>query len=291
MLSFYVGSGSGEIQLLQPSMVASDWAKLKAVAVKLLNQRGHWPAAEFLEKNPFEIYEGTNSFGDEFELLYMKAPMDRYLELADLHVDPQGKFLGRLVANAMTEVTRSIRFVAVELDTAQGPAPVTSPVLGVTSDVVERALSDAERLLASQGATSGVDRIHTAFHGVPAGAARCAGSRLPAIRRRHRFVQAPSELPRSVQWAGTAPTGGRQDLALTSERGGYLEPCSQSRQRRPRQQCPAPACRSDADDQRGTHIAPLHRREDALKQFGSGANRVAPRCEILAGGASARRPV
>jgi hypothetical protein len=165
VLRFYEGSGSAEIQLLQPSMSASDWAKLKAVAVKLLNQRGHWPAAAFLEENPFEIYEGTNGFGDEFELLYMKAPMNRYLELADLHVDPQGKFIGRLVANAMTEVTRSIRFVAVELDTADGPAPVSSPVLAVTSEVVERSLSDAEHLLASQGATSGVDRIHTAFHG------------------------------------------------------------------------------------------------------------------------------
>ena len=165
MLCFYVGSGSGEIQLLQPSMSASDWARLKAVAIKLLNQRGHWAAAEFFEKHPFEICEGTNGFGDEFELLYMKTPMDRYLELADLHVDPQGKFIGRLIANAMTEVTRSVRFVAVELDTAEGPAPVSSPVLAVSSDVVERALSDAERLLASQGATSGVDRIHTAFHG------------------------------------------------------------------------------------------------------------------------------
>lgn len=146
-------------------MSAMDWARLKPVAIKLLNKRGNWKAAEFLEQNPFEIYRGTNGFGDEFELLYMKAPMDRYLELADLHVDPQGKFLGDSIANAMAEVARSVRFVAVELDTAGGPGPVSSPVLAVTSAVVERALSDAERLMESQGATSGVDRIHTAFHG------------------------------------------------------------------------------------------------------------------------------
>src|SRR2546422_6507274 len=40
-----------------------------------------------------------------------------------------------------------------------------SPAPSVTSAVVERALGDAEHLIESQGATSGVDRIHTAFHG------------------------------------------------------------------------------------------------------------------------------
>lgn len=43
--------------------------------------------------------------------------------------------------------------------------PVPLPPLKVTSPVVERALSDAEKLLKSSGAISALDRIHTAFHG------------------------------------------------------------------------------------------------------------------------------
>ena len=43
--------------------------------------------------------------------------------------------------------------------------PVPLPPLKITSPVVERALSDAEKLLKSSGATSALDRIHTAFHG------------------------------------------------------------------------------------------------------------------------------
>jgi hypothetical protein len=35
----------------------------------------------------------------------------------------------------------------------------------VTSEVVTRAINDAEALLRTRGATSGVDRMHTAFHG------------------------------------------------------------------------------------------------------------------------------
>jgi hypothetical protein len=44
-------------------------------------------------------------------------------------------------------------------------APVSSPALRITSAVVDRAIADAETLLQSSGATSGVDRVHTALHG------------------------------------------------------------------------------------------------------------------------------
>lgn len=41
--------------------------------------------------------------------------------------------------------------------------PATIPT--ITSEVVTRAIDDAEALLRTNGATSGVDRMHTAFHG------------------------------------------------------------------------------------------------------------------------------
>ena len=42
---------------------------------------------------------------------------------------------------------------------------VPTPELIITTDVVERAIKDAETLLNTTGAVSGVDRIHTALHG------------------------------------------------------------------------------------------------------------------------------
>ena len=47
----------------------------------------------------------------------------------------------------------------------EGAAPVASPTPKLSSAVVARAISDAETLLKSSGATSGVDRMHTALHG------------------------------------------------------------------------------------------------------------------------------
>jgi hypothetical protein len=48
------------------------------------------------------------------------------------------------------------------LSTGAGVAP---PTITITSAVVERALADAEKLIGTNGATSGVDRTHTALHG------------------------------------------------------------------------------------------------------------------------------
>jgi hypothetical protein len=46
-----------------------------------------------------------------------------------------------------------------------GASPVAVPTPQMTTAVVERALADAEHLLGKTGATSAVDRMHTALHG------------------------------------------------------------------------------------------------------------------------------
>lgn len=53
-----------------------------------------------------------------------------------------------------------------KLAAADLPAPVRMPELRVTSAAVERAIADAEQLIASgRGASSALDRIHTTLHG------------------------------------------------------------------------------------------------------------------------------
>ncbi len=47
----------------------------------------------------------------------------------------------------------------------ESTSPVVTPTLVTTCEVVERAIQDAETLIKESGATSGVDRIHTALHG------------------------------------------------------------------------------------------------------------------------------
>lgn len=56
----------------------------------------------------------------------------------------------------------------------QGTAPVEPVQLTLTNEIVELALADAEILIEQRGATSGVDRVHTAFHGYLREACRIA---------------------------------------------------------------------------------------------------------------------
>lgn len=165
MIRLYQGSGSGEIKLLGQPLTPENWARLRRDVVRLLRARKAELAAELLDSIPFVLQDGTNGFGDEFSLLYLSAPLERYVELAERHEDPKVRLAFRQVAESITEVGPNIRFIAVELDTKAGPDPVPSPSLNITSDAVERALADAEQLLHSRGAVSGVDRVHTAFHG------------------------------------------------------------------------------------------------------------------------------
>jgi hypothetical protein len=50
-------------------------------------------------------------------------------------------------------------------DRLEKDTSVSFVATSITSDVVERAINDAETLIRTQGATSGVDRLHTALHG------------------------------------------------------------------------------------------------------------------------------
>lgn len=166
MLRLYKGTGSAEIQMLDKPISDEDWALLRQNAIRILRGRNFSQAAEILETFPFDLYEGTNGFRDEFYLLYLTVPIDQYLELTERYDDPRAKFSYQQIALVVYEISSYyIRFIAVDLDIKAGIEPVPLPTLQTKSDAVERALADSEQLIRTRGAISGVDRIHTAFHG------------------------------------------------------------------------------------------------------------------------------
>ena len=80
--------------------------------------------------------------------------------------------VGEGPATRTTEVRNNFLQIIQRLESG---TPVPSEVPRITSDVVSRAISDADVLLRSSGATSGVDRIHTALHGYLIAVCRDAG--------------------------------------------------------------------------------------------------------------------
>src|SRR5919204_5090381 len=164
MIVLYSGSGAGDFELSGPALSPEGWQRLMRNVCRLLELRGEPRAAELLRSLPFEVMDATNHFGDDFSVLHATVPLEQYVN-AEAYKDREGKAAFQQIAATITEIGPFIRFIALALDTDAAPEPVTSPSLQVTSDIVERALADAERLLTTSGPTSAVDRVHTALHG------------------------------------------------------------------------------------------------------------------------------
>jgi Abortive infection C-terminus len=165
MIVLYSGGGAQVTEVLHEVMSSENWQKLKAIVGRMLRARGKPEAATLLEKTPFELREGTNGFNDEFTVLHWLASFEDYVQAADWKEKRTHAAALEHIAKTTSEVLNSyVRFVTVELDTAEGPASVESPTLQITNDIVERALHDAQHLIANAGGTSGLDRVHTTLH-------------------------------------------------------------------------------------------------------------------------------
>jgi hypothetical protein len=167
MIRLYSGSGSEEVQVLEKPMPDRAWEVLKRSVVRLLEAKGEREAAAILQNTPFELRDGTNGFNDDFCILYYRAPVERYVTMAEECEDRRTKLAYQRVAEAVSEAGHFVRFIVLDLDSESEAdvVPVSTPSLEISSDSVRRALADAEQLIQARGAASGVDRIHTAFHG------------------------------------------------------------------------------------------------------------------------------
>lgn len=67
--------------------------------------------------------------------------------------------------SAETRTADQVATIEAHIRRLEAGCGVAASLPAVTSDVVSRAIDDAEALLRTTGAVSGVDRMHTAFHG------------------------------------------------------------------------------------------------------------------------------
>jgi hypothetical protein len=168
VIQLYHGGGSSEVDIEGPAMPAEEWHRLKGQAARLLRARGHVKAADVLDKVPFELSEATNFFGDHFSVLHTTANVERYTRFEELKAKPEYASAFTHIAKTISEIGRLyVRFIIVQLETDDAPAPVEPPSLLISSASVERALEDVTLLLRSSasGPASAVDRTHTALHG------------------------------------------------------------------------------------------------------------------------------
>jgi hypothetical protein len=95
---------------------------------------------------------------------------------------------------------------------------VPTPDPQLTSEVVERALADAERLIETSGPTSAVDRLHTALHGYLRLQCRAAGVAYEATDSMARLLRKLREGDPRLQ--GLGPRG--DDVAMVLRSSGAI---------------------------------------------------------------------
>jgi|SRR5882724_579233 len=155
---FWIGSFS----LISP-VPTGEWERVKNNAIRYLQAGRHSSAAEeTLRDGGFELWKATADLHKgEFGVLYRTAKIPEYVAF-ERQVD-DAKF--HWLSSAFETIGYPLWFVVVDLDTSEEVQSVAVPALKITSETVDRALSDAETLIRTNGASSGLDRVHTAFHG------------------------------------------------------------------------------------------------------------------------------
>src|SRR5450631_3385305 len=117
-------------------------------AINYLTLSGAREAAELFSGLPFQYWAGTNSFGDQFDLLYLSISVTQYLKLKLDAETIENKHRFSLIADALQETGNYVRFIAADMEEGEWDA-VSTPTLDITSAVVERALLDFETLTKS----------------------------------------------------------------------------------------------------------------------------------------------
>lgn len=129
MIILYQSGGAWDFELLS---LKYDQAELKTMtfnAQRLLRRRGHEDAAKILTSTKFEIWDCTNSFSDEFSILYAEVPLDVYESFRIGRVGKKEDFA--LIAGVFQELGTFIRFIACELKLERTPDAVELPKLAL----------------------------------------------------------------------------------------------------------------------------------------------------------------
>jgi hypothetical protein len=166
LILYKSGGGSEEIQLVKQVQPAR-FDPIKRSAIRYLEKKYETGAVEMFKELPFEFWHAKNDFGDSFDVLYMTADMGTYVDIEN----EVGIWRDRIsygcpaIANALDRMDSTVRFIAVGLQLTNDVSDVAPPSLTITSTIVEEALNHPETLIGTHGAASGLDRVHTAFHG------------------------------------------------------------------------------------------------------------------------------
>jgi hypothetical protein len=96
--------------------------------------------------------------------LYSEVSLEEYLKYEKYCPSKEHRSAFNNIVETFDELDLYVRFIRVDLVDTEGPEPVPAPKPTLTSETVERALEDAELMVAHGKPANAVDRVHTALH-------------------------------------------------------------------------------------------------------------------------------
>jgi len=127
LIILFNSGGARDFELLN---LKYDQVELKTItfnARRLLRNRGRDDIAKILTSTNFQIWDCTNSFSDEFSILYAEVPLDEYESFRVGKVGRKEDFA--LIAGVFQELGTFIRFIVCELELEKTPDAVELPKL------------------------------------------------------------------------------------------------------------------------------------------------------------------
>lgn len=123
MLTLYKSGGANgffkSIECLDPI----ERRQLFNAAVQLLTIRNANRAARLLRELPFQMFDATNHFNDEFCILHALLPPTKYEEVRSAAVHGTDAHAYNQIAKVLEELNHGIRFIAVDLDVRAASSP------------------------------------------------------------------------------------------------------------------------------------------------------------------------
>jgi hypothetical protein len=137
VIKLYETGGADDFTILQDGLSHDQCRVLFENAARLLTTRSQARAAEILRSVPFRVVDATNHFNDEFSILHAEVPLTEYERLRRSPDTGDKQAYGQ-IAQVLTELGTSIRFIAVDLVLERPVHPDVQRGLGLRQSEINK---------------------------------------------------------------------------------------------------------------------------------------------------------
>lgn len=157
----------GSNEIIEVGEVPNEsWSTTRIHIEKLLRGRKLEKSLKIFRKVPWQLFQGTNGFGDEFYYLHASVDINQYVALGEAAGDRENKQALSSIKSTIEEITDYyIRFITVALlEKLEEHPTIELPKVESPDKILKRCIEEFREAQADGRFLNCIDRLHTAFH-------------------------------------------------------------------------------------------------------------------------------